>query len=530
MQQATHTTSRRLVRMREPTAFGLVCATALAASAVVSRHTLSALVNVWDTQPEYSYGYVIPAVFLFLLFQRLNQLSAQPVEGSWTGTVMVLAGLIFQGLGRVSTLDTVAQYGLLLTVWGLSLSYLGWRGFRAVLVPFAVLAFLVPIPNYLLREISQILQLLSSRLGVELIQWCGISVYLEGNVIDLGTMKLQVVEACSGLRYLFSLLILSFLVAYLYRDRLWKRLVIWLSAIPITVLMNSVRIALVGATVDRWGREAAEGVLHDFEGVSVFIACVAILLVEIWVFMKLSGDCRSLRDALALELPPLNRERLRRLMHLPSRSASTAVALLVVAAVLSIATPERSHAKPDRVGFATFPMQLANWQGLPARLDPEILDFLKLDDYLLAHYSGAEGLAISLFVVYYALQADGNSAHSPRACIPGDGWEIQRFDTQQLEAVKVDAKPLDVNRVVIQKGENRALVYYWFQQRGRFDTDEYMVKLHIFEDSLLRGRTDGAMVRLVTPLELGEDLSVAEARLQRFAASALPELRRHIPE
>jgi EpsI family protein len=82
----------------------------------------------------------------------------------------------------------------------------------------------------------------------------------------------------------------------------------------------------------------------------------------------------------------------------------------------------------------------------------------------------------------------------------------------------------------MQKGENRALVYYWFQQRGRFDTDEYVVKLHIFADSLLRGRTDGAMVRLVTGLGLGEEVRAADARLQAFAASALPELRRHIPE
>ncbi len=530
MQQATHTVSRRALGNGDGAAFALSCAAALVALAVVFRHTLPSLVSVWNTQQEYSYGYIIPAVFLLLLFQRLDQLSAQSVVGSWTGALMVLMGLILQGLGRVSTLDTVAQYGFLLTVWGLALSYLGWRAFRVLAMPFAVLAFMVPIPNYLLREISQVLQLLSSRLGVEMIRWCGISVYLEGNVIDLGAMKLQVVEACSGLRYLFSLLVLSFLVAYLYRDRMWKRMTIWLSAIPITVLMNSIRIALVGVTVDRWGRTAAEGLLHDFEGVGVFVACVVILLAEIWVLLKFGRDRRSIRDALALELPSVNRERLKDLIRLPSRSALTAVALLVGAAVLVIASPERSHARLERTDFGNFPMQVAGWQGTRARLDPQILDFLKLDDYLLADYLATEGPAISLFVVYYAVQADGNSAHSPRACIPGDGWEIQRFDAQRLDAVRVDAKPLDVNRAVIQKGENRALVYYWFQQRGRFLTDEYGVKLRIFEDSLLRGRTDGAMVRLVTAFEPGEDLGAAEARLQRFAASVLPELRRYIPE
>lgn len=497
---------------------------------VAFKPSLVALVGIWDTQPEYSYGYIIPFVFAFLVYQRLTRIGAAVGSGSWQGIVLVVVGLALGTLGRVSTLDTVAQYGFLLTFWGLLLSFLGWRAFSTALVPFAVLAFMVPIPNYLLRELSAVLQLASSRLGVEIIRLCGFSVYLEGNVIDLGTMKLQVVEACSGLRYLFSLLVLSFLVAYFYRAELWRRTLILLSAVPITVLMNSLRIALVGMTVDRWGKQAAEGLLHDFEGGTIFVGCVVVLLGEIWLLNRLAKEKRAFRDVLSIDIPTHDWSSVSRLLRIPPAVAWIAVGMVGAAAAIGLALPERVHAKPERPEFSAFPMHLGPWEGYPGRLNAEVLDLLKLDDYLLADYFDAAQRNVNLYAAYYAVQANGNSAHSPKACIPGDGWEIHSFERHPLTSAKLGAGPIEVNRVLIQKGEHRALVYYWFQQRGRAVTGEYTVKLYIFLDSLMRQRSDGAMVRLVTTLAPGESVGAADSRLEAFAGAAMPELRRYIPE
>ena len=116
-----------------------------------------------------------------------------------------------------------------------------------------------------------------------------------GNIIDLGNYKLQVVEACSGLRYLYPLLSLGFLAAYLFQAPLWQRVVVFISAIPITIVMNSLRIAIVGVLVDRWGTEQAEGLLHFFEGWVIFIVCAAILAAEIWLFARLKGPQKFFR-------------------------------------------------------------------------------------------------------------------------------------------------------------------------------------------------------------------------------------------
>ena len=123
--------------------------------------------------------------------------------------------------------------------------------FQYLLLPtYILLFFMVPLPHFLYNSLSAELQLVSSRLGVGFIRLFSIPVFLEGNVIDLGNYKLQVVEACSGLRYLFPLTALGFIAAVIFKVALWKKVVLFLSTIPITVLMNSFRIGVIGVLVE----------------------------------------------------------------------------------------------------------------------------------------------------------------------------------------------------------------------------------------------------------------------------------------
>lgn len=514
---------------REPSAAWVSFFVALALLAVTFHEAIAHLVRIWDTQEEYSFGYIIPFLSLFLIWQRKNQLERIPFGGSWLGFGMVLVALTFLAIGELSTLGTISQYALLLAIAGLALSYTGTHGFRVVLVPIAVLAFMIPLPNYLLREISQALQLLSSQLGVALIRLCNISVYLEGNVIDLGAMKLQVVEACSGLRYLFPLMTLGFIAAYFYQEKFWKRAVLFLSTIPVTVLMNSFRIGLIGITVEHWGKSMAEGFLHDFEGWIIFMACMAVMMVEMWVLSYWSKPRRRLREVFGMDFPSATPVDAKRSYRALPWSYLAAVLALGAGAALAALAPQPSHVRPERHDFVEYPLSLGEWKGRTQVMEPVYLAELKLDDYLLADYASASGSTVNFYVSYYDVQAEGNSAHSPRACIPGDGWEIIDFSPHEMRDVRFAGKAMRVNRVVIQKGEHRQLVYYWFQQRGRIVTDEYVVKLYIFLDAITRGRSDGGMVRLVTPIERGESVEKADRTLEAFAAQAVPALAGHIP-
>ena len=389
---------------------------------------------------------------------------------------------------------------------------------------------MIPLPGFFLNNLSSQLQLLSSTIGVEVIRLFGISVYLEGNVIDLGTYKLQVVEACSGLRYLFPLISLSFICAYIFRGAFWKRAIIFLSSIPITILMNSFRIGVIGILVEHWGVSQAEGFLHDFEGWAVFMTSLGIILGEIWILAKLGSNKQTLSQAFNLDMPaplPENAERHKR--KLP-RQYGTAGVLLLAAAILSLFVVARAEIHPQRPNFASFPLKFGSWQGKRVDLEQIYLDALKLDDYFLADYLKDRTDYINLYVAYYASQRAGESAHSPRSCIPGGGWRIQSISTRAVEGVMVEGIPHTVNRLLIQKGEEKQLVYYWFQQRGRFIANEYMVKWYLFWDALTRDRTDGAMVRVTTLLLPGEDMAEADKRLTVFTKLTSESLKGYIPD
>jgi exosortase D (VPLPA-CTERM-specific) len=345
-------------------------------------------------------------------------------------------------------------------------------------------------------------------------------------VIDLGGYRLQVVEACNGLRYLFPGLSFGLLMAYLFHAPLWQRVLLFVSTVPVVVLMNSLRIGVIGVLVEHFGVAMAEGFLHDFEGWVVFMACIGVLFVEMWALARLSGR-RRLRTYFGLPPTAAVAPGPRRRFPLAFAGAG---ALLLGLAASSHALGTRTELAPPLTPLASFPLHSGAWSGEMSRLEDIYLSALDLTDYLLGNYRRADGGAVNLYVAYYRSQRSGHSAHSPRACIPGGGWEIRQVTRIPLPGLTMARQPLRVNRVEIQAGDARQLVYYWFQQRGRVITSEYMVKWYLFRDALIRRRTDGALVRATTALAPGEPWAAADARLTDFLAAVQSPLDRYLPD
>jgi exosortase D (VPLPA-CTERM-specific) len=473
---------------------------------------------------------MLPFVALFLIWQRGSILRQMPFTGSWWGVMLVGLGLFAFVAGELGTIYTVVQYGFLLALGGVLLSFLGRRAFWVILPAYILLFFMVPLPNFLYENLSAQLQLISSQLGVWIIRLFGVSVYLEGNVIDLGNYQLQVVDACSGLRYLFPLTALGFIAAVIFKGALWKKVVLFVSTIPITILMNSFRIGVIGVLVEYWGIEMAEGFLHDFEGWIIFMACGAILVLEMWLLSRVGKDRRSLLDAFSIEGPAaLPKDAQRQYRKVP-RSFVAASLLLLSGAAVAHVLPSRAEVIPERQDFLFFPSEVGGWTGEKTRMGQKYLEALRLTDYLLADFENPLGDSVNLYVAYYASQRKGASVHSPKTCLPGGGWQLKEFSQRTIDGVEVSGEPLRVNRSVIQLGEQRQLVYYWFQQRGRLMTNEYLVKWFLFWDALTKNRTDGALVRLTTVLDTGEESAAADATLETFARSTVGALNGFIPE
>ena len=505
--------------------YGLFPAIALLLGGYIFWTPLETITRIWTTSEEYNYGPLIPVLAAAMLARDLRRSTAGEGPG-WIGVGLLLIGLVFGMFGKVAAFVYLAEIGVVFFLVGLFTSVVGDARARSVWPGLLYLGFGIPLARLLQANLSAQLQLISSQIGAGTIRLFGIPVYLDGNIIDLGAIQLEVAAACSGLRYLFPLASFGFLCAYLYKGPAWQRLLILVSTVPITILLNSLRIGVTGILVDSFGIEAAQGFFHDFEGWLIFCACVTILFLEMKVLCLLGGD-RSLLRRLDFSWPDNAQKAAGR-----GTAAKSAIAVLAVtvaaAAVFPVLKLPDSNA-PARAEFTHFPRNIDRWSGTDLTVDAAALDNLKPTDYLSANFvDNAYPTPVALWIAYYSTQEIGEAIHSPRICIPAGGWRISQIKPVVVDLA--DAGSLRVNRAIIQKGNDKALVYYWFQGRGRIEANEFSVKLHLMSDAMLRQRTDGALVRLVTPILENEHVEASEQRLQSFLAKLRPQLTPYLPD
>ena len=498
--------------------------------------SLRFLMQTWLEDDNYSHGPFIPLISLYLIWLRRTQLQTVERRGSWWGLPIVAAGLLVYVVGEFAAMYAVVHFSLWIVIVGLLACAIGLSGIRLLAFPLLYLLAALPLPVFLQNELSSRLQLWSSALGIGCLQLVGVMAYREGNVIDLGPIQLQVVEACSGIRYLFPLMALTLLCAYLYRESFWKRALLVLSSIPISILLNGFRIGAIGLLVEAYGGSAAEGFSHFFEGWVFFVASLGLLCAEMWVLARV-GSSATRRPFAQLIGPPAAGVSASTLAVHPSAAARVSPApvlaggvLLILAALAAPSVAPHDFPPPARQSLLDFPLQLGEWGGASSVMERQYLDALQLDDYVLADYSAVEKVPVNVYVAYYQSPKKGLSSHSPRQCIPGGGWEITSFETVRLDHASGIAPALDVNRVAIQKGGQKQIVYYWFKQRDRWITSEYLVKFFLFWDSLTRHRADGALVRLVSSVYAGETEAIADGRLQTMAGLVTPLLGRYVPD
>jgi EpsI family protein len=526
--------------------------------------SLAVLFSYWIGSEDYSHGMFVPLISLFLIWQARHRIAEAGTANSWWGFGVISAGLFLYWIGELATLYVLQHVSLWMVIVGLVIASIGVCGARAIAFPLSYLLTSIPLPVFLYASLSSQLQLWSSALGVGFLQLVGVTAFRDGNVIDLGPVQLQVIEACSGIRYLLPLTSLALLCAYLFKDRIWKRVMIVLSSIPISIVVNGFRIGMIGVLVEWYGQGAAEGFYHLFEGWVLFMTSLGLLILEMLVLGRVGTKrnrssflnrftwtdrlqdpssavgLKPLRspspstiasaslEASKLPLPtsyPLTSNRL-----FPGPAYLCSVALLIPVAYASTLMVEREEVPQPRAMFVDFPMKLDGWLGTSLSLEKQYIDALRFDDYVLADYRFGEGQLVNLYAAYYRSQRKGQSAHSPQSCLPGGGWEISSFNSMDLPANSGMLRSLHVNRALIQKDSQKQIVLYWFKQRDRILSNEYLVKLFLFWDALSRGRTDGALVRIASLIGPGETEDIVDQRLLRFVSTIEPELVRYVPD
>lgn len=489
----------------------------------------SGLLGIWVESEEYGHGLMVVAVLAYLVYRRRDVYRAEPsMLLYWLSLPLAVAALVLTVVGEASGISVLAYYGIWLFGTAAVFAVGGFTLFRKLLAPLLIVLLLFPLPNPFGPMLTAELQLISSKLGVWIIRQLGGTVYLEGNVLDMGGSRLLVSEACAGLRYLFPLMSLGAIAGLTLRAPLWARWTVFLATIPITIFMNSFRIAVTGLLVESGGTAHTEGFLHFFEGWVVFVVAALLLLGVIWMLVKLQPGAGGLLDALSLDSPAASS------VQPSSRPQTGGKPLLLVTAMLvllaaagSSLLPSQEQPPPHKM-LADFPVHINEWTSRAERLPSIVEEVAGASEYFYGDYSSPSGKVINAYVSYYETQRRGQIPHSPKVCIPGGGWTIESLRPVLVKSRR--GKAFEVNRLVTSNGGQKVVSYYWLKQGSRIYRQELLARLDLVRSSLLENRTDGALIRLITELGQGETLEDADARLGRFAAEFAELIPAYVPD
>lgn len=237
------------------------------------------LIDDWRVDENYSHGFLIPFISGYALWAQRQRLRAAKREPQlcWGGG-LVLCAVALHVAGMLSGELYATRLSLVLSLGGLALYFYGAAWLRLLSFPIGLLLLALPVPSIIFNPLTLRLQLLASDYATRAIKALGIPALREGNIIELARLRLQVVEACSGIRSLMTLLTLAVVYVYFFERRWWRRVALVLGVAPIAVLANAARVAATGVIAQRYGAQAAEGFMHGFSGALVFLIAVLLLL------------------------------------------------------------------------------------------------------------------------------------------------------------------------------------------------------------------------------------------------------------
>lgn len=478
------------------------------------------LLNRWNSD-DYSYCWLVVPLALYTAWQRRDMLPKPSLPSVKSGYLVLLlvCGLFF--LGKASAVDALVFASMWLCVLATVLFVHGWRSMKAFFFPLLILAFAIPPPPFINRMLTFKLRLISSDLSVRMMQFIDIPVYREGNVIDLGLIQLHVVDACSGLRYLFPTILLGIIMACWFNRHTWQRVIVVLATVPTAIATNALRIAIVGYIARNISVETAENFFHDASGFVIYLLSIIMLVGLSLLLNFLGGKPEGKEQVTASNF---------------GQAATNSPLHLIVMAVF-LAGMFAGHLNlvserviPDRQSFGKFPMEFSRYEGTRDYFEDNIVKSLGADDYLSGVFKDKEsGRNILALVSYYDYQEPQRAAHNPVSCLlGGGGWDLS--SSTDLPPAPEDGRPFEVRRMILQRPGYRLLALYWFQQRGRIITNEYLNKAYLALDSIQKQRTDGALIRLELLLADGETIEDGQKILDRFIGDFSSILAPYVPE
>jgi exosortase D (VPLPA-CTERM-specific) len=515
----------------------LVCA----ALVFLYANALAKLGRDWWTDDNYSHGLLVPFVIGFVIwaeFDGLKKLITKP--NFWVGFSVILFALLMLLGGTLGAELFTQRVSFVLMLAGIVIYFFGAKILQLLVVPFVLLLLSIPIPQIIFNKIAFPLQIWASQAAVWGIRLFDVPTVRKGNVIEIlpngatQIIALEVVEACSGIRSLMTLVTLALILAFFTREKsnikkifyksfdFWRTIILMSAAIPIAVLTNAARVTSTGILTYYYGKSATEGTFHDASGWLVYVVALALLIGINFILKKFQR-----RDA---ETQSFGTESILSIANRKSQIANPylLIVVLIIGGIFINWFERRGEAEIVRKPLSEMPLRLGDWRqkGNEIRFGEQTESVLRVSDYTMREYLLPDGRLANAYVGYYASQRSGATYHSPQNCLPGAGWVMR--EPELIEIKTPGGKSFTANRYIIENGVYKEVMIYWYQGRGRIEPSEYRDKINTVLDSIWRQRSDGAMVRVMT--SVGNDEVSANKSVIDLSAQIAEKLNEYVPE
>jgi exosortase len=249
---------------------------------------LEGLILQWWSDPDYGHGFFVPLFASYVVWRERERWTKSEIKPSNCGFVVMLGAVCLLLLGSLGAELFIGRFSLLVLLAGMILFLTGWDTLRVVSFPLSYLLWMIPIPVIIYNQITFPLQLLASRLATAWLELVQVPVLRDGNVLVMSNYSLEVVEACSGIRSLMTLIALAVAYGYLVEPRRSVRYILVLLMIPIAIVTNAFRIMGAGMLAHRYGPATAEGFLHEFSGWVIFVCALGLMFLCHWLLRSLA--------------------------------------------------------------------------------------------------------------------------------------------------------------------------------------------------------------------------------------------------
>ncbi|SEM27850.1 exosortase D, VPLPA-CTERM-specific [Syntrophus gentianae] len=485
---------------------------------------LKSMVSTWWHNDDYSYGFFIPLISLYLFWDKRQLLKNLQFHSSWVVFPLLLLFVLISLYGILGSSGNISMPAVPVLIILFSAFCFGIQAFRQLILPLGFLVFMIPVPPVIENHLGVFLKSISSKIGGQIIELFNIPVHVSGNIIDLGFTQLQVVDACSGLRYLFPLIALGVLYAYFFEKIAWKKLVCVAATIPIAILVNALRIGATGILANFWGPSVAEGFFHGASAFVLFAVAFAMLFLIGLILRKLPPKVPEVVKANSMEKMEQ--------ASIPAGDGKSAfyVSLLILSVVgwLSWSTGAMPAVKIQG-GIQSFPLSIGAWQGQMELVDPEIIEKSGAEEAFSGLYRNPESGDVSLYMGYRssAFLANENYFHSPTVCLPSSGWIVKETTKHVIPDVPHFGQ-ISVSKMVIENMGARQLVYFWFQTKDKATSDKNINRFHLAMHAIMRDNTYALFIRPITPIRQGESMADAEKRMDQFVREMVGALDKYL--